>query len=796
MLRETFAAALAAVLLGAQPHRAAPLAVYAAPAGIRPAGASPIHPTDAVLPDGRIGSPLGVAAFVGTDPLAVAISPDGRFALVGNAEQSAASAAAQPAPGLVAGYSLAVVSTATMRVTSVYASPAVAFFTGLAVVADPASAGATIVLAADGAHNAVRVFDLAQDGTLHLEPSAIEVRGYPGAITVSADGRFAYVASDLADTVSAIDIAARRIVGGAPTGYGPDGVVRAGDKLYVSNGGLASYRTLPSRLMYPRFVNVSTDPYKASSLSVFPVGADGNVNPDPSAANTVRLDPVPDGIDAVGGAHPSAIVARRDGAYAYVTLANVDRVSTVALDGDPHVVGGLDLRLFVEAPYGTQPSAAALSPDGKRLYVALAGLNAVAVLDASTPSQLHRLGLIPTGWYPSALAISPDGRYLYVTAAKGVDGWGLLQRVDLKALPLVKATLSALRYNRSAAPVRANAVVPPLRTAAKSNVIDRVVCIVVGNATFDEVFGDLGRANADPALVQYGASITPNLHALAQAYGISDNFYVGDLDADANEQIALSGIATLYANQTLHVNDGRAPLDAHAQDPEDYPRAGYLFNALARAGMSYRDYGGMLRLSGYEPASLAAPRRGHATVPEQAPGLGGSYGLDVPALAALADRVDLTYPGWNPAIPDAARAAAFSADFGSLVQSDEEPAFTYVWVPADGPAGMADADRAVGAIVASVTAATHWSSTAIFIVGNGVGDGRDHVNRARGFALVVSPLAKPGYIGHQHITVAGVVKTEEELLGLPPLSLPDLLATDLADFFGDVPYPTRYQALP
>jgi hypothetical protein len=44
--------------------------------------------------------------------------------------------------------------------------------------------------------------------------------------------------------------------------------------------------------------------------------------------------------------------------------------------------------------------------------------------------------------------------------------------------------------------------------------------------------------------------------------------------------------------------------------------------------------------------------------------------------------------------------------------------------------------------------------------------------------------------------VASVVKTEEELLGLPPLSLADLLSTDMADFFGQVPYPTVYQALP
>ena len=82
------------------------------------------------------------------------------------------------------------------------------------------------------------------------------------------------------------------------------------------------------------------------------------------------------------------------------------------------------------------------------------------------------------------------------------------------------------------------------------------------------------------------------------------------------------------------------------------------------------------------------------------------------------------------------------------------------------------------------------------MVGEGVAGPRDHVNRARSYALVVSPLAHPGYVGHVHLSVASVFKTEEELLGLSPLSLADLLSSDMADFFGQAPYPTTYQALP
>ena len=765
---------------------------------MRPAGASAQRATDAVLPDGRIAAPVGASVFVGTDPLGLAISPDGRFAIVGNAEQNPELGAPPPSsPSVVAGYSLAVVDTRTMSVVSVYRDAALTLFTGLVATRDPADPSRTLVLASDGAHGLVRCFDLSSDGALTPEQT-IAVTGFPDAITLGPDGRVAYVASNLAQRVTAIDLATRSVQGTEGTGYFPAGIAASGDRLFVANGGLSTYARLAQPVATPRFANPTADELQSSSLSVLALDRGGAFDTQ-APTRDVPMDPVPDGVDNVGGARPDAIVARHRGGYAYVTLANVDRVATVALAGEPHVVPGLDLRLFVtkafNAPYGTQPSAEALSRDDKRLYVALAGLNAVAVLDASNPSKLHRLGLIPTAWYPSALAVSPDGRYLYVTAAKGVDGWGELQRVDLRHLPLGPATLSALRYNRTQIVPRADDIVPALHSGKRSSVIDHVVYIAIGDESYDAVFGDLGRGNGDPAYVTDGAAATPNLHALANAYAIADNFYVADSNLDANAQAALAGAATLYTQRILHVNSARLPLDDHGDDPEDYPRDGYFFNALARAGLSYRDYGGLLSLSGYR-AQAPEVVRGRTPRPSTAEGLGGTYTLDVPALAALAGNVDLDYPAWNPGIGDYARVRAFIDDMGPLVQNDQEPAFTYLWLPADGAGGMAAADRALGLAVAFLSRTPHWSSTAIFVVGEGVAGPRDHVNRARSYALVVSPLARPGYIGHQHLSVASVVKTEEELLGLPPLSLADLLSTDMADFFGAVPYPTTYQALP
>ena len=65
---------------------------------------------------------------------------------------------------------------------------------------------------------------------------------------------------------------------------------------------------------------------------------------------------------------------------------------------------------------GVSPSGMVVSPDGKRLYVAELGINAIAVLDAQT---LTVLGHIPTAWYPYRLALSPDGQQLACICFRG-----------------------------------------------------------------------------------------------------------------------------------------------------------------------------------------------------------------------------------------------------------------------------------------------------------------------------------------------------------------------------------------
>jgi hypothetical protein len=99
-------------------------------------------------------------------------------------------------------------------------------------------------------------------------------------------------------------------------------------------------------------------------------------------------------------------------------------------------------------------------------------------------------------------------------------------------------------------------------------------------------------------------------------------------------------------------------------------------------------------------------------------------------------------------------------------------------------------------IVDFLTHQPTWSSTAIFITPDDAQSSRDHVSEHRAYAVVVSPYAKHHYTGDAHLSTVSILKTEEELLGLPPLSLGDLLATDMSGFFTPSPDLATFTALP
>jgi hypothetical protein len=326
-----------------------------------------------------------------------------------------------------------------------------------------------------------------------------------------------------------------------------------------------------------------------------------------------------------------------------------------------------------------------------------------------------------------------------------------------------------------------------------------VVVILEENKTFDSMLGDLGYGPADPEYVQFGEKITPNLHALARRYALAGNMFADAEESDAGHQFFAGGEATAYSERTLFVKSGRTPLVNKNEDPEDYPRFGYIFNELARHGIAFRDYGDLVRVAGYDEGQAPDPRVddpgfidvADRTAPTQ--GLGGRYGQNVPALAILNGRVDLNYPGWNLRIRDERRAREFLRDYDALVRVHQQPRYTYIWLPADHtgaganipaiPEEVADGDRALGMIVQYLTRLPSWKNTAIFITPDDAQSTQDHIDEYRTYALVVSPYAKPHFVGMRHLSTVSILKTTEQILGVHPLATGDLLATDMSDFF-------------
>jgi Phosphoesterase family len=174
--------------------------------------------------------------------------------------------------------------------------------------------------------------------------------------------------------------------------------------------------------------------------------------------------------------------------------------------------------------------------------------------------------------------------------------------------------------------------------------------------------------------------------------------------------------------------------------------------------------------------------------------------------------LDRNYPGYNFNISDQRRALEFIRDFDRMVQKGTLPRFLYIYLPNDHtgetsadnfgidpktgkpvrpePAQQVqDGDVALGMIVEHLMKSKVYydqktnTGAAIFITFDDAQSTHDHIHPHRTPLIVVSPFAKPGYIGKQHYSTASIVKTEELLLGLPPNNLGDLVATDLFDLF-------------
>ena len=118
------------------------------------------------------------------------------------------------------------------------------------------------------------------------------------------------------------------------------------------------------------------------------------------------------------GSHPASLALSPDEKRIYVALANRDMVAAVET-GPMRAAGYFDTKLPGQTYFGAVPDALSVSPDGTRLFVANASSDAVAVFSTRMSDKMaaRPLGFVPTGWYPTALAATASE--LLIATGKG-----------------------------------------------------------------------------------------------------------------------------------------------------------------------------------------------------------------------------------------------------------------------------------------------------------------------------------------------------------------------------------------
>ena len=260
---------------------------------------------------------------------------------------------------------------------------------------------------------------------------------------------------------------------------------------------------------------------------------------------------------------------------------------------------------------GESPVAAAVSRDGRRLFVAESAADELAVF--ALPSG-QRLGRIPTAAYPAD--VQTTRRSLLWIAGKGfgagpnVNGPNPLNTGDnnLLAHPgsavlssgragvLPLPTAAALRKDTLAARrqlipdnFRAAPAGTPLR---RGGPIKHVFFIIRENRTYDQVLGDDPRGDGSPALTLFGKRVTPNIHALVRRFPLIDHAYANS-EASIDGRFWTSAAAVSdYVQRNWEQNyAGRnRPYDFGAYSIS-WPGTGFLFDRAQRQGISYANYG-------------------------------------------------------------------------------------------------------------------------------------------------------------------------------------------------------------
>jgi YVTN family beta-propeller protein len=587
--------------------------------------------------------------------------------------------------------------------------------------------------------------------------------------------------------------------------------------------------------------------------------------------------------DSLFGHSPESLALSEDGATLYVANAHSNAVAVVALSSrargnEVNKSGGrVDLsssdrsRVRGFIPTGQYPSALAVV--GQTIFVGN-GKGTGFENSSVIVNNSGRVPSVPNDRFPSGAGrgMRAGGEYSVAIVAGNVSAIKVPDDAQLAAYTrevmrndgLLDAPRASLFRGRS-----------PIR---------HVIYVIKENRTYDQLFGDIERAgdgtraDGDPALAIFGAglaarspknapqNVTPNQRALALRFGLLDRFFVNAEASADGHNWSTAAFSNDYVDKAFRWNYSSRghgydfegfvrlpnvepikdkpplfPREVTSTELADFmrryvpylnnsesisePASLYLWDAAARAKLSYRNYGEYLgTFSADELRAINTNKK--RTYPDLSETVQA-----FPTKKSLEGHHSMTYRNFDlytpdSMTPDSYRAARDSSgrvvplvsdanadarfrgtsrmgewlkEFRGYIEDlkagrgDHLPNLSVMRLPNDHTNGasqgmpspqfyVADNDYAVGLICEAVSSSPYWHDTAIIFVEDDAQDGPDHVDAHRSPALVVSAYNRPGALVHTFHTTVSLIRTIELLLGIAPMNQLDATAAPIDIF--------------
>jgi len=645
----------------------------------------------------------------------------------------------------------------------------------------------------------------------------------PNEIALSTEqGRdYVYVVLNGNNQLVKLDLQSKQIVWKVPTGVAPYGLALVAGRAYVSNWG----GTLPG-------------PNPTAETAGVPYG---QVYVDPTTGatsqGTLGVYTLSDGAlvkEISVGLHPNDIVADATGSYVYVANGNSDNVSVISTQ-DLTVQETIPVQLFPgELGFlGDTPNALAINQAGTTLYVANGLDNALAVVQlGGKASKTGKgastvAGFIPTEAYPAGIEL--DENFLYVSNLEG-EGARVnsqetehdhtknlkgaynshRQRATLSIIPIpTAATLpdltqkvkeQNLSFRTEIArllPRRKVAPVPVPECIGEPSVFKHVVYVIKENRTYDQVFGDIPSGKGEPTLCIFGQDVTPNQHKLAQDFVLLDNYYVSGKCSAEGHQWTDAAMVTDYVEKNV-----RSWFRSYPHVQEDalvYHKNGFLWDNARKHGKSVRIYGEACQPHYDNNISWKDHYQNYLA--------GKPFEFtNTTTISSVLPLLSQTFPGSDDMkIPDQIRASAFIEELEAYdkMEGDQLPELMIMALSVDHTVGtrpgfptpeamVADNDLALGRIIEALAKSKFWKNTVVFVTEDDSQAGWDHVSAYRTTGQVISAYSRLQKTVSTNYNQPSMVRTIEQILGIPPMNVMDATALPMFDCFVNEASDYRY----